>query len=184
MQKSLANAVTLNASRSVPLPGRADLAYLAAVGERVRTVRARRGMSRKILSRDSGVSERYLASLEAGRGNVSILLLKQIAQAMNVAVEELTRSTPEVPTELALIEQWLARLSPGEARRALRWLRREFGIAAPARMQRIALIGARGAACRGKSCRATRACRSVILRRSRPGGGTYRFCSSSRSRRR
>jgi len=146
VQKSLANGVTPNASSSAPLPGRAaDLAYLAAVGERVRTVRARRGMSRRILSRDSGVSERYLASLEAGRGNVSILLLKQIAQAMNVAVEELARSTPEAPTELALIEQWLSRLSPGEARRAWRWLRREFGAAAPARMQRVALIGLRGA---------------------------------------
>jgi transcriptional regulator with XRE-family HTH domain len=75
------------------LPGRAaDLAYLSVIGERVREVRARRGMSRRILARDSGVSERYLASLEAGRGNVSILLLKQIAQAMDVPVEQLAQS--------------------------------------------------------------------------------------------
>jgi XRE family aerobic/anaerobic benzoate catabolism transcriptional regulator len=143
---SPSNDADLGKGRSTPLPGRAgDLAYLAAIGERVRTVRARRGMSRKILSRDSGVSERYLASLEAGRGNVSILLLKQIAKAMNVPVEELARSTPEAPSELALMEQWLGRLSPSEARRAWQWLRREFAAVAPARMQRIALIGLRGA---------------------------------------
>ena len=52
--------------------------YLVALGERVREARARRGISRKLLARDSGVSERYLAQLEGGQGNVSILLLRQI----------------------------------------------------------------------------------------------------------
>src|SRR4051794_8437588 len=60
----------------------ADDAYLSAVGERVRNARALRGISRKTLARDSGVSERYLASLESGSGNVSILRLRQVAQAM------------------------------------------------------------------------------------------------------
>ena len=57
-----------------------DAAYLRRVGERVREARARRGMTRKLLARDSGVSERYLAQLETGQGNISILLLRQIAQ--------------------------------------------------------------------------------------------------------
>src|ERR1700676_4107965 len=127
-------------------PGRApDLAYLAAVGARVRGIRARRGMSRKILARDSGVSERYLASLEAGHGNVSILLLKQIAQAMSVEVEELARSGPETPPEIALLGQWLTRLPPSVARRTCERLRRELGAAPASRKQRIALVGLRGA---------------------------------------
>ncbi|HEY2862489.1 MAG TPA: helix-turn-helix transcriptional regulator [Casimicrobiaceae bacterium] len=128
------------------LPGRAaDLAYLAAIGDRVRQIRARRGMSRRILARDSGVSERYLASLESGRGNVSILLLKQIAQAMDVPVEQLARSAPEAPAELALLAHWLSRLTGPEIRRASEMLRRAFGAGAAARARRVALIGLRGA---------------------------------------
>ena len=61
-----------------------DRHYLAMLGERVREGRARRGMTRKLLARDSGVSERYLAQLESGQGNVSILLLRQIARALNL----------------------------------------------------------------------------------------------------
>jgi XRE family aerobic/anaerobic benzoate catabolism transcriptional regulator len=64
-------------------------AFLGRVGERVRNLRARRGMTRRLLARDSGVSERYLAELEAGRGNISIGLLRQVAQAMGVPLAEL-----------------------------------------------------------------------------------------------
>ena len=127
-------------------PGReADSAYLAAIGERVRDIRGRRGMSRRILARDSGVSERYLASLESGRGNVSILLLKQIAQAIDVPVEQLARSGPEAPAEVALLMQWLSRLSAAEIRRASDTLHRAFGGDTNGRKRRIALIGLRGA---------------------------------------
>src|SRR5216110_306651 len=66
-------------------------AYLARLGERVRAWRAERGMSRKALALASGVSERYLAQLEAGRGNISVLLLRKVARAMAVAVERLVR---------------------------------------------------------------------------------------------
>jgi len=62
----------------------ADQAYLERVGERVRLARARRGMSRKSLSRASGVSERYLAELERGAGNASLLVLRQIADALSI----------------------------------------------------------------------------------------------------
>ncbi|HEV2957779.1 MAG TPA: helix-turn-helix domain-containing protein [Xanthobacteraceae bacterium] len=51
-------------------------AFLKRLGERVRTMRSRRGMSRKVLARHSRVSERYLAQLEAGAGNCSIVLLR------------------------------------------------------------------------------------------------------------
>ena len=77
---------------NVALPARLDGAgarvteagYLKRVGMRVREARARRGMTRKILARDSGVSERYLAQLETGQGNVSILLLRDIARALDL----------------------------------------------------------------------------------------------------
>ncbi|MGH8714063.1 MAG: helix-turn-helix transcriptional regulator [Casimicrobiaceae bacterium] len=128
------------------LPGRAaDRAYLAAIGDRVREIRARRGMSRRILARDSGVSERYLASLESGRGNISILLLQQIAQAMDVPVEQLARRGVEPPVEVALLTHWLSRLTAPEIRRASDLLRREFGSGVRERRRRIALIGLRGA---------------------------------------
>ncbi|MEP6996901.1 MAG: helix-turn-helix transcriptional regulator [Betaproteobacteria bacterium] len=141
--------MTASSSARTPvpaLPGRAaDLAYLAAIGERVREMRARRGMSRRILARDSGVSERYLALLESGRGNASILLLKQIAQAMDLPVEELVRSGPEAPAEMTLLTHWLSRLTAAELRRASDTLRRAFGAGTQERTRRIALIGLRGA---------------------------------------
>src|SRR5215831_4557605 len=63
--------------------------FLAALGRRVRHVRALRGMSRKVLARVSGISERYLAQLESGNGNVSIKLLRRAAAAMGTRIEDL-----------------------------------------------------------------------------------------------
>src|SRR5437870_11446599 len=95
-------------------PADAEQDYLATVGERVREARARRGMTRKILARDSGVSERYLAQLESGQGNISIILLRQVAQAMGLPLADLVREGPERPVELTLLLQSLARLGPKE----------------------------------------------------------------------
>src|SRR5499427_4689309 len=66
-----------------------DQQFLAALGRQVRHVRALRGMSRKVLARVSGISERYIAQLESGEGNVSIKLLRRVAAAMGVRVEDL-----------------------------------------------------------------------------------------------
>ena len=77
--------------------------YLALLGERVRSARSQRGMTRKILSAESGVSERYLAQLEAGHGNVSIILLRQIAAAMNLPLMDLVQEGPDRPVDLSLI---------------------------------------------------------------------------------
>jgi XRE family aerobic/anaerobic benzoate catabolism transcriptional regulator len=68
-----------------------EAAYLARLGERVRAWRAAHGTTRKALAGASGVSERYLAQLESGQGNISVLLLRKLALAMNVAVESLLR---------------------------------------------------------------------------------------------
>src|SRR5262249_32768864 len=60
---------------------------LVAVGERVRNARARMGMSRRLLAERSGVSQRYLAQLEVGQGNISIGLLLRIADALDFRIE-------------------------------------------------------------------------------------------------
>src|SRR5688500_16713698 len=68
-----------------------ETAYLSLLGDRVRAWRSDHGMTRKALAQASGVSERYLAQLEAGEGNISVLLLRKVARAMGVPVESLVR---------------------------------------------------------------------------------------------
>ena len=129
------------------LPPDAD--YLRRLGDRVREARARRGMTRRILSRDSRVSERYLAQLETGQGNISILLLRQIAQALDLPMQVLLQDVAEPSADLARATKFLAKLSADQLQRAYEILEREFNVADPAaRHQRIALVGLRGA---GKS---------------------------------
>jgi XRE family aerobic/anaerobic benzoate catabolism transcriptional regulator len=117
--------------------------YLHALGEHIRDLRVRRGMTRAILARDSGVSVRYLAQLESGDGNISILRLRQVAQAMAIPLEEIIRVGPEQAAELTLLAQFLARLSPGQLAEAGILLRGAFEKSG--RRQRIALVGLRGA---------------------------------------
>ena len=74
-----------------------ETAYLSLLGDRVRAWRSEHGMTRKALAASSGVSERYLAQLEAGEGNISVLLLRKVARAMSVPVESLVRE--EAPRE-------------------------------------------------------------------------------------
>lgn len=82
-----------------------EAAYLARLGERVRNWRLEHGTARKALALASGVSERYLAQLEAGQGNISVLLLRRVAHAMSVPVEELVREEDVAPrrARIALI---------------------------------------------------------------------------------
>jgi XRE family transcriptional regulator, aerobic/anaerobic benzoate catabolism transcriptional regulator len=123
--------------------------YLGRLGERIREARARHGMTRRSLARESQVSERYLAQLEAGQGNISIALLRRVARAMDMPLPELVGEGPERPPELALLIQTLSRLAPAELDEARRVLGQAFGARLTRdRRQRIALIGLRGA---GKS---------------------------------
>jgi DNA-binding XRE family transcriptional regulator len=59
--------------------------FLSQLGERVREMRAQHGMSRRELARKSGLSERYVAQIEAGKGNVSIVRLLRIALVFRCA---------------------------------------------------------------------------------------------------
>lgn len=121
--------------------------YLAELGSRVRKARAQRGMTRKDLARDSAVSERYLAQLENGQGNISIVLLRQVAHAMNVDIADLVREGEAWPGELHLIIEQLSQLAPDDLDRAHRMVSDLFGTR-QGRARRIALIGLRGS---GKS---------------------------------
>jgi XRE family aerobic/anaerobic benzoate catabolism transcriptional regulator len=120
-------------------------AYLERLGERVRNVRSRRAMSRKALAKHSDVSERYLAQLEGGTGNCSVVLLRRIAQALNVPVAELIDDRPERSIEHLLTLQLIDRLDPAQLAEAREFLLGRFGGATSGmRRRRIALIGLRG----------------------------------------
>ncbi len=123
--------------------------FLARVGDRVRTLRSRRGMSRKALARHSRVSERYLAQLEVGKGNFSIVLLRRVADAISMPIAELVDDRPDRSVDHLLVTQFLDRLSPTDLAAARdRLLARFGGSANDQRHHRIALIGMRGS---GKS---------------------------------
>src|SRR6478736_1938358 len=125
--------------------GRETDAYLRRLGERVRTLRNQRGMTRKALARHAKVSERYLAQLEAGLGNGSIVLLRRITRALGLPVTQLVHEGAEPALELVLLSQFLERLSPpalAEARDLL--LERFSKPSEDVRRRRIALIGLRG----------------------------------------
>jgi XRE family transcriptional regulator, aerobic/anaerobic benzoate catabolism transcriptional regulator len=122
--------------------------FLLFLGKRVRELRNRRGMTRKMMAREAEVSERHLAQLEAGEGNVSIVLLRRIAAAVNVSLSELFRREAETPREKLLIQRFLERLPAHRVEDAMFRLLREFGDEEVQRRKRIALIGLRGA---GKS---------------------------------
>ncbi len=80
-----------------------ETAYLSLLGERVRAWRSEQGVTRKALALASGVSERYLAQLEAGEGNISVLLLRKVARAMGVPVENLVREVAPREKPIALL---------------------------------------------------------------------------------
>src|SRR5215472_10585341 len=123
--------------------------YLRLLGDRIRDARARRGMTRKILARASKVSERYLAQLETGQGNISIVLLRQISHAMSLPLADLVREEPDRPVELTLLIQSLSQLQPKELSQARKLLTHAFRtVVESERRRRIALVGLRGA---GKS---------------------------------
>ena len=127
----------------------AESEYLKLLGERVRETRARRGMTRKILARDSGVSERYLAQLETGQGQYLDPAAAADRQGARYSGGSLVLDGPEPPVDLVHTTEFLRRLPAAELAEARRLLVQHFGgVDLEARRGRIALIGLRGA---GKS---------------------------------
>ena len=135
--------------------------YLCRLGERVREERARRGMTRKILARDSGLSERYLAQLESGKGNLSIKLLRRIGDALNLPLARLVSTEPDEPLEIRQLVEFLRRLPAARLGEARALLDTHFLASdRQARNRRIALIGLRGA---GKSTLGSRLARHLEI---------------------
>ena len=107
-------------------------AIMDRLATRVRAARAALGMSRRALSERSGVSPRYLAQIEAGEGNISVLLLDRVATALDVRIEDLVSAEEPMDAEAARI----ARLHRSGCNPDI------------LKAQRICLVGLRGA---GKS---------------------------------
>ena len=129
-------------------PGKHQI--LHALGERVRQLRARRGLTRRSLAQAADVSERHLANLEYGTGNVSIMVLHQIAQSLQCSMAELLGDVTTSSAEWLLIRELLEGRKEEDLRRVRVMAGDMLGAAAVDvhRRTRIALIGLRGA---GKS---------------------------------
>ena len=124
-----------------------DPEFLCSLGRRVREAREQRGLARKALARDANVSERYLAQLETGEGNASVVLLRRLAVALGVRIVDLLDPGTDV-AEQRMLRRFLDSLPAERLREVLQRLTTEFGQDAAVRRKRITLIGLRGA---GKS---------------------------------
>ena len=123
---------------------------LVALGDRVRNLRAQRGLTRKAVATSANVSERHLANLEYGTGNASILVLQQVATALHCPLAELVGDFTTSSPEWLLIRELLEHRNEADLRRVRVAIGELLGTAAvdAARHRRIALVGLRGA---GKS---------------------------------
>ena len=115
--------------------------FLVELGRRVRSARARCGMSRKAVSELSGVSPRYIAQLESGEGNVSVVLLRQIGLAIDAPLEQLLSDRPRESPEISDILKSLGSASAFELAR----VRAVLGVepVQDSQSNRYALIGLR-----------------------------------------
>jgi XRE family transcriptional regulator, aerobic/anaerobic benzoate catabolism transcriptional regulator len=121
--------------------------FLQKVGHGVRALREERNLTRRSLAVQADVSERYLGQLETGEGNISIVLLRRLALALNVEITELLESEPD-QVEQRSVRRLLRQIPRHRFPDLLARLEREVGSTREARRNRIALIGLRGA---GKS---------------------------------
>lgn len=124
-----------------------DVAYLQRLADRIRSARAQRGMTRTALAADSGVSLRFLAQLETGEGNPSLLVLRRIAAAMGFPLASLLSDEPPSPVDRALVTTIVNRLTEQELPAARRLLSERFGngVQVATTSPYVALIGLRGA---------------------------------------
>ena len=132
----------------VAVPGDEDKnPFLVALGERVRALRSRRGMTRKALALSADVSERHLANLEYGIGNASILVLLQVAHALQCSLAELFGDVTTSSPEWLLIRELLERRDDATLRRVRVAMGEMLGTGGDnvSHSSRVALIGLRGA---------------------------------------
>jgi XRE family aerobic/anaerobic benzoate catabolism transcriptional regulator len=124
--------------------------FLVALGQRVRSLRDRSGITRKALATATGVSERHLANLEYGEGNVSVLVLEQVATALQCPLAELIGDFTTRSPEWLMIRSLLENCDEATLHKVRLAIGQELGTlsSGDASSARIALIGLRGA---GKS---------------------------------
>lgn len=124
--------------------------FLVALGDRVRAIRSRRGMTRKATAASADVSERHLANLEYGEGNVSILVLLQVANALQCSLAELVGDTTTSSPEWLMIRELLEQRDEATLHRVRAAIGEMLGTGGDntAHSHRVALVGLRGA---GKS---------------------------------
>jgi XRE family aerobic/anaerobic benzoate catabolism transcriptional regulator len=139
----------LPASEPENLEGERD-PFLIGLGERLRDLRARRGLTRKALARLADVSERHIANVEMGVGNASIQFLRQLTAVLNCTLAEMIGDETASSPEWLMIREILRGRSDEELAKARSTLASVFDAPTTevARRQRVALIGLRGA---GKS---------------------------------
>ena len=125
-------------------------ALLVALGERVRALRSRRGLTRKAVAQAADISERYLANLEYGIGNASLMVLQQLAGALHCPLAELIGDATTSSPEWLLIRELLEGRDEATLQRVRMAVGEMLGAggADVQRSSRVALIGLRGA---GKS---------------------------------
>ena len=102
-----------------------ERATLSELGARVRAWRARRGMTRRQLAGDSGLSERFLADVESGKGNVSINSLEATARALNITILDLLQDAPR--PALSRVHGLVSRLDDSQLDQAYGLLATSFG---------------------------------------------------------
>jgi XRE family aerobic/anaerobic benzoate catabolism transcriptional regulator len=125
-------------------------ASLVALGERIRALRSRRGLTRRAVTQTAGISDRYLANLEYGIGNASLLILQQLAGALQCSVAELVGDVTTTSPEWLLIRELLEGRDEATLRRVRIAVGEMLGTGGDSagRNSRVALVGLRGA---GKS---------------------------------
>jgi XRE family transcriptional regulator, aerobic/anaerobic benzoate catabolism transcriptional regulator len=124
-----------------------DVAYLRKLADKIRDARAQRGMTRNALAADSGVSLRFLAQLEGGQGNPSILVLRRIASAMGFPPDDLSSEDTPPTIDRILLMQLLKRLPDHDIAKARRLLAQHLSLDVLSETQKpyVTLIGLRGA---------------------------------------
>ncbi len=120
---------------------------LAALSQRVKGLRARRGISRRTLARLTGISDRYLARLEGGEANPSMDILGRIAHALDLPLHEIVADRPVVEVSHEGLYGFLRQLAPAEQAAVYAVIRQHFE-RKDRNYQGAVLLGLRGA---GKS---------------------------------
>jgi XRE family transcriptional regulator, aerobic/anaerobic benzoate catabolism transcriptional regulator len=148
MENDATESVQLDVSIPNQVLAPTDDNFLGSLGSRVRELRSLRGMTRKMVARDADVSERHLAQLELGDGNISIVLLRRIALALNASLADLFAPNSKISDEKRALIDLLDRVPADRISGTILRIRRELSAENIQRNTRIALIGLRGA---GKS---------------------------------